>query len=88
VGKGVAFRDAHTLVSRVVAVAEEAGKDLRSLPLAAYRSVSTRFTADLHAWLDLDRALARRREVGGTAPQTVKKALRAAQRRVERRRIS
>jgi argininosuccinate lyase len=75
--RGVPFREAHEAVGRRVAEAARRGVSLRSLPPS--REVRA---ADLAA-MSLERALARRRAIGGTAPSRVAAAARAALARIE-----
>jgi argininosuccinate lyase len=74
--RGVPFRRAHAIVGRRVALAEAAGTTIRAL--GPSRGVSE---SDLAA-LDVDRALARRRALGGTAPRSVARAAGAARKRI------
>jgi argininosuccinate lyase len=74
--RGIPFRDAHEIVGRRIARAEAEGKSLAALPPAD--GVGAR---DLAA-LDVGRALAKRRAVGGTSPRRVAAAARDAARRI------
>jgi argininosuccinate lyase len=74
--RGVPFRRAHAIVGRRVALAEAAGTTIRAL--GPSRNVSE---GDLAA-LDVDRALSRRRALGGTAPRSVARAAGAARKRI------
>lgn len=73
--QGMPFRKAHYLVGRVVRRASELDKNLEALSLADFRRFSPRFGEDLYRWLDLRGAVARRREIGGTSPAAMRKAL-------------
>jgi argininosuccinate lyase/amino-acid N-acetyltransferase len=84
VSKRMPFREAHTLVGKIVMRASELGKTLEDLPLREFQSFSPLFDDDLFGWLDLETALSRRKEQGGTAPASVKKALADFRRRIER----
>ncbi len=77
VAQGVPFREAHDLVGRAVREAERLVTPLDQLPLEAFKAIDDRFDAELFQAFDLDAALARRRTVGGTSPQAVRKQLRA-----------
>jgi len=81
VRKGVAFRDAHGIVARAVREAEENGRELADLPLAALRRFSPAIGKDVFSWLTLEGSVARRSHRGGTAPARV----RAAAKRVQAR---
>jgi argininosuccinate lyase len=76
------FREAHSLVGKVVMRASELGVTLEKLPLREYQSFSPLFAADLYRCLNLQRALSRRKEPGGTAPAAVRNALRAFRKRI------
>jgi argininosuccinate lyase len=82
VRKGVAFRQAHAAVGKLVRYAEERGKAFSDLSLAEYRRFSKEFDADVLK-LDVRAALAARDVPGGTAPRRVRAALRRARRRLE-----
>jgi len=78
--RGVPFRKAHALVGKRVAAALETGRGLREIPPVPG------ITAKDLAALELERALGRRRILGGTSPARVRPAARAALRRIERER--
>jgi len=82
VRKGVAFRQAHVAVGKLVRYAEGRGKAFSELSVAEYRRFSNRFEADVLK-LDVRAALAARDVLGGTAPRRVGAALRRARRRLE-----
>ncbi len=84
VRKGMPFREAHNVVGRLVAHAEDRSKDLRQLSLEEYRGFSDLFDRDV---LDIDVwASVRARDVpGGTAPRRVAQSLRRAQSILRRR---
>jgi argininosuccinate lyase len=77
---GVAFRDAHELTGRMVLYAISHGKELNELSLAELRRFSKKINADVFDDLSLERTVASKNTVGGTAPARVKKALRDAKR--------
>ena len=70
--KGLAFRDAHELVARVVREAIEQGIDLAALPLETLQRFHPAIDADVHAVLSLRGSLDARNVVGGTAPAQVR----------------
>jgi argininosuccinate lyase len=82
VRKGVAFRDAHHVVSRAVRDAERRGVDLAALPLETLRGYSSKIDADLRRVLTPEGSVAARAHVGGTAPAQVRKASARARRRL------
>jgi len=78
VRKGVAFRDAHEAVAKAVRHAEGAHVDLAQLPLDALQRFSPLIGDDVYAVLTLDGSVASRNRPGGTAPEQVRSAVRAA----------
>jgi argininosuccinate lyase len=79
VERGVPFREAHSLVGRLVRAAEERGVSLADLPLADYQAVSSMFDRDIYGVFDFDQAVGRRIAAGGTAPEAVDAQIGAAQ---------
>jgi argininosuccinate lyase len=75
VRRGVAFREAHEIVGRVVRHALETGKTLTALSLDELRPFSDRFAADVAAALTVEASLRARAVSGGTAPDAVRRAL-------------
>jgi argininosuccinate lyase len=82
VAKKMPFREAHGLVGKIVMRASELGIALEDLPIREYQSFSPLFALDLFDWLDLENAVARRKELGGTAPAGVRKAIRQFRKRI------
>ena len=78
---GVPFREAHAITGRVVRLADDAGCDLKDLPLADLQAIEPRITAAALALLDPAQAIARRTSEGGTAPGEVAKQVARARRR-------
>ncbi len=78
---GVPFRDAHHVTARIVARAEADGVTLDRLDPAAMREIDPRIGDDVTSVLSVDRSVASRRSHGGTAPETVRDAIRAARKR-------
>jgi argininosuccinate lyase len=75
VARGVAFREAHEIVGRAIREAEKEGKSLGEFSLERLKTFSPAFGPDLAATLTLEASLARRRVLGGTAPETVRAAI-------------
>src|SRR6267154_1896156 len=65
------FREAHHVTGRIVVVAEERGVALEDLPLAAMQEVEPRITKDVFKVLSVERSVASRVSLGGTAPRNV-----------------
>jgi len=74
----VPFREAHHIAGRAVAAAEAAGKALDELSLEELRAVDARITGDVLPLLSVESSAASRRSAGGTAPERVAEAIRAA----------
>jgi argininosuccinate lyase len=83
VKKGMAFRDAHEIVGLAVKLGLETERDLSELSLEELQSFSEMITADVFAVLSLQGSVAARQHIGGTAPDTVRKAIKAARTTLE-----
>jgi argininosuccinate lyase len=78
VGKGVAFRDAHSMVGRAVAFALEKGKELQDLSLAELQRFCESIDGAIFDALTVDQMIARRMSHGGTSLKQVAAALQRA----------
>jgi len=78
VTKGLPFREAHHVVGKIVAYCLEKGLKLWELSLDKFREFSELIEEDVYDWLTLEGSVTRRQVPGGTAPETVKKALEQA----------
>lgn len=78
VRKGVAFREAHETVGLIVVKAIDRGVELGELSLDELRSFSSEIDSDVFDALTLEKTLATKSIIGGTAPERVAEALRAA----------
>ncbi len=78
VRKGLAFRDAHEIVGLAVRLGLSSNRDLAELPLQELQQFSPLIAADVYDILTLEGSVAARKHIGGTAPETVKKAISAA----------
>ncbi len=76
--KGVAFRDAHELVGRIVIKAIEKDIELGEMSLDELRSFSKEIQDDVFAALTLEHTIGSKSLVGGTAPERVAEALASA----------
>jgi argininosuccinate lyase len=65
------FRDAHHVTGRIVAAAERKGLALEALPLASLQEIEPRITKDALKVLSVERSVASRTSLGGTAPKNV-----------------
>jgi argininosuccinate lyase len=77
VKKGMAFREAHEIVGKVVAGAIAKSRKLNAFPLAELKKVSPLFDADVARVFDVRRSLAARRGIGGPSPENVKRQVKA-----------
>jgi len=78
VRKGLPFRDAHEAVAQAVRQAEGEHRDLSELPIATLKRFSPLIADDVYAVLTLEGSVASRNHPGGTAPEQVRAAIRAA----------
>jgi argininosuccinate lyase len=79
--QGVAFRAAHGIVGRAVRLAESKGVGLDALTLEELQAIEPRITAQVFEVLSVERSVASRTSLGGTAPVRVDEALAAARER-------
>jgi len=75
------FREAHHVTGALVARAEALGCDLADLPLAEMQRVEKRITREVYRVLTVERSVASRKSLGGTAPANVARAAAAARKR-------
>jgi argininosuccinate lyase len=83
VKKGVPFRTAHETVGRAVLYAISRGRELHELDPGELREFSDEIGDDVSDALDLGAALSAKGTIGGTAPDRVAEALKAARRYLE-----
>ena len=76
--KGVAFRDAHAIVGKVVRHAIDKEQELEQLSLAELQQFHASIEADVYDCLTLQGSVAARDHPGGTAPARVRTAVAAA----------
>ncbi|MBB5713383.1 argininosuccinate lyase [Sphingomonas aerophila] len=76
---GLPFREAHHVTGRVVKRAEELAVTLDALPLDEMTAIDRRIDARVFDVLSVDASVASRTSFGGTAPDNVRAAIRAAQ---------
>ncbi|HJW88149.1 MAG TPA: argininosuccinate lyase [Dehalococcoidia bacterium] len=82
VKKGMPFREAHRTLKELVAYAIKKKKGLGELDLQEYHSFSPLFEKDVLT-ITLESSLQARRAPGGTAPDTVERALKEARKGLE-----
>ena len=71
VRKGMPFRDAYTVVGRLVNGCIAAGKTLETLSLEEYKAASEVFEADVYEAIALETCVAARKVPGGPSPESV-----------------
>jgi argininosuccinate lyase len=74
----VPFREAHHIAGRAVALADSKGAALDELNLDDLQSIDARVGEDALAVLSVEASVAARTSFGGTAPDQVRAAIRAA----------
>lgn len=82
VKKGLAFRDAHEVVGKAVALGVAKGVDLSELSLDELQGFSSLIGADVFDCLTLEGSLNARNHIGGTAPEAVKMAIAQARQKL------
>jgi argininosuccinate lyase len=83
VREGVPFREAHEAVGRLVGHCVESGLDLRALSRDALQRFHPAFPSGAGELVGVERALEARSLVGGTAKETVLRALEESEREIE-----
>jgi argininosuccinate lyase len=68
---GIPFRAAHGKVGTLVRRSEQLNLSLRELPLHEFQAVEPRLDASVYQIFDVDRSVARKTSLGGTAPERV-----------------
>ncbi len=72
---GVAFRDAHAIIGKLVFYALEHGKSLDALTLDEYKAIDPVFDDSIYKAIDLKTCVDNRDLVGGPAEATVRRAI-------------
>ena len=75
VRKGLPFRQAHDVVGKILKEAERRQKPWTELPLEEFRKMAPEIGPDFAAVLTVDAALAAKNVAGGTAPDSVRRAI-------------
>ena len=78
VKKGIPFRTAHEAVGKLVLLGLDQGKELGELSIEEIRSISAEIDEDVFDALSLEKTLASKSAIGGTSPERVSGALKAA----------
>jgi len=77
------FRNAHHVTGSLVALAEKKGCDLDGLTLAEMQEVDAKITEDVFSVLDVESSVASRTSFGGSAPDQVRRQVKAAKARIK-----
>jgi argininosuccinate lyase len=72
VKKGLPFRDAYTVVGKLVNSCLADKKTLETLTIEEYKALSPLFEDDVYDAIDLETCVAQRRTAGGPAPEAVR----------------
>jgi argininosuccinate lyase len=83
-GKGVPFRDAHSIVGRLVRYCAARNIAITDVPLEELRGYSEAFDDDVYGALSIEQCVARRNLPGGPAPHAVKRSIKAARERLDK----
>ena len=78
---GLPFREAHHVTGALVKRAEDQGKGLGDLSLAEMQAVEPRISDKVYPVLKVENSVAGRKSEGGTAPDNVRAAAKAARAR-------
>src|SRR5881227_1922370 len=84
VGKGMAFREAHEIVGKLVANAVAQGTKLNAIALADLKKLSPQFDVDVVGVFDVRRSLVARRAIGAPSPENVKAQIKSWRERTGR----
>ena len=75
VNKGVAFRDAHGIIGKLVLTCIDKGKSLDDLSLEDYRTISPVFDDDIYEAISLTTCVNKRNTIGAPGKQAIDKVL-------------
>ncbi len=78
---GKSFREAHRITGEIVKLAEKQGLDLDALPLKDMQRIEPKITKAVFEVLGIERSVASRVSLGGTAPENVRQAVKKARTR-------
>jgi argininosuccinate lyase len=75
VGKGIPFRETHSIAGKAVRLVGEKKVGLEELSLEAYQALCPAFEADVYQVFDPLKSIEKRNAIGGTSLQSVKKQI-------------
>lgn len=84
VGEGIAFREAHEIVGKVVIFAEQRGLSLQEMSIMDYKEVHPAFNNSVLDAVLIENVVNRRISFGGTATSQVESALIAARKELDK----
>ena len=76
VKKGVAFRQAHEIVGKIVSYCLENDKDIKDLSLSDYQRFYRGFSSEIHDIIRLEKVINARKHIGGTSTSAVTERIR------------
>ena len=85
VEKGIAFRKAHEIVGKIVAHAEKKKVQIFELEISELRKFSKIINEDVTNYLNPQKTILSRKQLGGTAPSQVKKEIKIAKKELIRK---
>ena len=83
VGRGVAFREAHSSLGKLVLALEATGRSLKEATIEDLMAAHPRFVEGDLALIDPHASVRRRRSAGGGSPESVREQVRALRARIE-----
>jgi argininosuccinate lyase len=84
---GIPFREAHALAGQTVRMAHQKGESLQNLTLTEFQSIHSIFDQKVYQVFNPRESIARRKAIGGTAPEAVKVQIRKAKKRINQERV-
>ena len=87
VKKGMPFRDAYTVVGKLVSFCIMTGSTLETLPISEYKSMSDVFDTDVYDAIALETCVAQRSVPGGPAPEAVSEQIAKIESFLEERKV-
>jgi argininosuccinate lyase len=85
VRKGMPFRDAYTIIGKLVGCCAENGKTLETLPMETYQTYSPLFDADIYTAVSLETCVELRGVPGGPSQKSVEAQMNSIQKFLEDR---
>ena len=87
VNKGVPFRDAHSIIGRLVLYCIEKNTTIDALSLAELQSISDRFEPDFYEAVSLKACVEKRLTIGAPGPEAMKKVIQVNRKYLQEDRI-